>query len=185
MWLSGGNKMSTLDPAQAESASGRDVSGILNYYVLDYLETQTPAGTVERVLQAAGERRPTDVMRDTAGWSSYDQFRRLLEATGAVVNEPLSCIGRHVPESDDSADLMGMLASLGSVEAVLEALPALVNASTPCLQVRTECVGPNECRIELMFEEGFDPYHEILRPPVGAHCCHSGHIRVLGGRSDR
>jgi hypothetical protein len=159
--------MTMLNPAEAESVSGRDVSGILSYYVLHYLETNTSAGTVARVLQAAGERRSMDVMRDAAVWSSYDQFRRLLEATSAVVNEPLSCIGRHIHESADSPDLMGMLASLGSVEAVLEALPAMVNASTPCLQMRTACAAPNECHIELVFEEGFDPYHEFCALQFG------------------
>jgi diguanylate cyclase (GGDEF)-like protein len=159
--------MTMLNPAATESASGRDVSGLLNYCVLDYLQTYAPAGTVQRVLQAAGESRPIDAMREASGWSTYDQFRRLLEATSAALQEPLACIGRHVHESEDSADLAGMLASLGSVEAVLEALPAMVNASTPCLQMRTTCVDANEYLIELMFEEGFDPYPEFCSLQMG------------------
>ena len=51
---------------------------------------------------------------DTSKWSTYAQYRRLLEAAGEVLGRTggLSMVGKHVSDSVQSPDLSESLAAL-------------------------------------------------------------------------
>ena len=54
-------------------------------------KTCAPQGSVERVLQLAEETRTVAELSDTSKWSTYAQYRRLLEAAGEVLGAPAAC----------------------------------------------------------------------------------------------
>src|SRR4029078_1732117 len=96
--------------------------GLNTRLVVEYLRDKMPPGTLDTVLEAAGETRSLDVLLDDAGWSSYDELRALFEATAVVMGGPrsLAPIGRDASLlSDSSPELFESVRSLGSHPAPL------------------------------------------------------------------
>jgi diguanylate cyclase (GGDEF)-like protein len=154
-----------------KTESGRDFSGVITRYLLSFLQTSTPPGTIERVLHDAGETRPMEVLCDASGWSSYDQYRRLLEATARELGgvAKLKDIGQSVYDVMLSPDLAEAMSALGSPGAVYAALPGLSDSIATCLEMHTESLGPDECRISLRWKEGFEPFPENCAYQMGLY----------------
>jgi hypothetical protein len=152
----------------AES-SDRDVCGVSIQYLLGYLETREPEGTLERVLQEAGETRSPKELGRATTWSSYAQFRRLLEAAGSVCDglTTLAQVSAHVFDLNQSPELTESLSSLGSPARVYAALPTLMESTIPMVELLTESLGDNECRIRLRFTEGREPSPEACTYQIG------------------
>ena len=151
--------MATQDPRQGRP-TGRDFGGILTQYVVGYLRTSAPEGVLAQVLLSAGETRSLAELSDATAWSSYAQYRGLLEATGRVLGGPamLGMVGMHVFDSIQSPDLNDSMTALDSVEAVYAILPSL--STTPVVELQTKNAGPNEVRIRFRFRAGFEPFPE-------------------------
>src|SRR5579859_6423626 len=99
----------------ATPAAGRHFAGTNTQLVISYLRARTPPGTVDRVLQQAGERRSADVLADAVTWSSYTQFRNLLVAFAAELGEEaLVAIGLDAFSEVSVPDTTAMLQALGS-----------------------------------------------------------------------
>ena len=60
-------------------------AGVNTWLLLRYLREHGGPDAAERCCAAAGDTRTADELLDLATWSSYDQFRRLLEVDGGVV----------------------------------------------------------------------------------------------------
>jgi hypothetical protein len=152
-------------------STGRDFSGLLIRFVIRYLETRTPAGTLERVLRSAAETRTATVLSDVTTWSSYAQFRSLLEATGEVCDglATLSEVGQQVFDSIQSPDLVQSLSALGSPAAVYAVLAGLAESTSPITEFRTENVGPNDCRISIRLKDGYEPFPEFCALEMGLY----------------
>src|ERR1019366_1145364 len=151
------------------SSSDRDVSGVAIQYLISYLETCEPAGALEQILREAGETRSPTTLRAATTWSSYAQFRRLLEATGNVLDglTTLSHVSDQVFDLNQSPELSESLSSLRSLAEVYASLPALMESTIPMVEMLTENVGTNECRIRLRFTEGREPYPESCAYQMG------------------
>jgi diguanylate cyclase (GGDEF)-like protein len=103
---------------------GADFSGLNTRVIVEHLRDHMPPGTLESVLETAGERRPLEVLLDDTSWSSYHQLRCLLEATGAAMGGPrsLAPIGRDASMISDSApDVIEAVRALGSPDALYAA----------------------------------------------------------------
>jgi diguanylate cyclase (GGDEF)-like protein len=151
------------------SSSDRDVSGVAIQYLISYLEACEPAGALEQILREAGETRSPTTLRAATTWSSYAQFRRLLEATGNVLDglTTLSHVSDHVFDLNQSPELSESLSSMGSLAEVYASLPALMESTIPMVEMLTESPGTNECRIRLRFTEGREPYPESCAYQLG------------------
>ena len=55
------------------------ISGIYTKMLMEFLVETMPPDHIEELLLRAGETRSLDELADAASWSSYPQFRRLLE----------------------------------------------------------------------------------------------------------
>src|SRR5665213_2609630 len=55
------------------------ISGIYTKMLIEFLVETRPSDLIEDLLRRAGESRSLDELDDGASWSSYRQFRRLLE----------------------------------------------------------------------------------------------------------
>ena len=69
--------------ADSDLPSGLHFAGVNTWLLVRYLRDQEVPGAAAAVLRDAGETRSEDELFDLATWSSYDQFRRLLEVTAA------------------------------------------------------------------------------------------------------
>jgi diguanylate cyclase (GGDEF)-like protein len=140
--------------------SDREFSGILTQYIVGFLQTATPEGTLEYVLRTAGETRTADELSDPNTRSSYTQYRSLLEAVSHALEGPSSLVmlGSHVFDSIQSPELTESMVSLGSPAAVYAALPGL--STTPAVELQTESAGENEYTVRFRFKEGIEPFPE-------------------------
>ena len=71
---------------QTDPMPERHVSGSMTLSLVQYLQSHTAAGIVEEVLSRAGEERTLETLCDVTSWSSYWQFRRLLESTASLLD---------------------------------------------------------------------------------------------------
>ncbi len=70
--------------------AGRQFSGMYTWMLVRFLRARTTPDEIEASSATPGEVRSADELFDLATWSSYDQFRRLLEVTEASVRTPTS-----------------------------------------------------------------------------------------------
>jgi diguanylate cyclase (GGDEF)-like protein len=153
--------------AQEEEPTGRDIGGITIQYLVNYLRTSAPEGTLERVLGLAGETRTLAELTDVNSWCPYASYRRLLEATSQVLDGPatLLTIGTHVFDSIQSPEMSEALTALGSPAAVYAILPAF--STTPSLELETENIDATQTRIRFRFPPGFEPFPEHCALTMG------------------
>jgi diguanylate cyclase (GGDEF)-like protein len=154
--------------AQVQPAD-RDVSGFVLRYLFSYLQTCQPEGTLERILEDAGEVRALDELTNSATWSSYAQFRRLLQSTGNLLHGPatLSEVGRHVFDSIQTPALSESLSALGSPAAMFSTMPELLLSIIPVVELLSENLGPNEARVRFRFNDGHEPFPENCAYQLG------------------
>ena len=141
---------------------GRDFGGALTQYVVGYLREHTPEGTLEEVFRLAGETRSAEMLSDVNAWSSYGQYRRLLEATGRLLGGPdaLKTVGSHAFDSIRNSEMTETFRALGSPTAVYEALIGVTASTAPGFAMMMDPIGPNECRIRLRMREPNEPFRE-------------------------
>jgi diguanylate cyclase (GGDEF)-like protein len=147
----------------AELPPGLHFAGVNTRLLLRHLRDQEPPGAVERVLREAGETRTEEELLDNATWSSYDQFRRLLEATASAYGGPATlrrAAGGGLTDGSQ-AEMTAMLQSLGTPSALLAMLSEAGGAGlAPVLTFEGEEIGPTEWIIREHFVEGFAPFRD-------------------------
>jgi diguanylate cyclase (GGDEF)-like protein len=140
--------------------SARHFTGSNTRWVVAYLRNHMPHGTLEAVLADAGEKRSPDVLSDEATWSTYDQFRRLLEATADALGglPELRAIGLHSFESLAIPDYTELLQALGSPAALYAELPTTTTAIYTIVEVESEEAGPTEWMVRYRMTDGCAPF---------------------------
>ena len=101
--------------------AGCHFAGVNTWLMIRYLRAHQGPDAAGELLRGAGEHRTVDELFDLATWSSYDQFRRLLEVMaksfgGAAALRAASGSGLADPSMPE---MTNMLQSLGSPEALL------------------------------------------------------------------
>ena len=131
--------------------SDRDFAGVQTQHLVSYLQTCRSEEILERVLQVAGETRTVAELSDASAWSSYTQFRALLEAAGEVLGgaDTLFEVGRHIYDSIQSPDFSEAVVALGSPVAVYAAVPGFMGTIAPVVEWDTEIIGSNEITLSL------------------------------------
>jgi diguanylate cyclase (GGDEF)-like protein len=146
----------------ASVSDGRDFGGTLTEFVVDYLQGYTPEGTTEEIFRLAGETRDLDTLRDVNTWSTYQQYRRLLEATSEVLGGPaaLAAAGSHAFDAIRNPETMETLRALDSTIAAYEAVTGFTPAYVPAVEMSFEAIGTNECRIGIHMREPNQAFRE-------------------------
>jgi diguanylate cyclase (GGDEF)-like protein len=149
--------------AGGSQRSGRDFNGALSLVAIGYLLDQTPPGTVDEVLRLAGESRTAATLCDANTWSSYGQYRRLLEAVGVALGGPaeLATIGRHVFDAMRNPELIETLRRMGSPEAAFASMPGLAGSVAPGFALTVQMLGRNECQVEWHINDPNEPFPEF------------------------
>jgi hypothetical protein len=122
---------------------GHEFGGALTQFVITFLSDQGGPLVLDQVLRAAGESRSSAELADPNTWSSYTQYRRLLEATGQVLGgvDALANVGRRAFDSIRSPELVENLRRLGSPEAAFSALRGRSESVSPGIDLAIEVPG--------------------------------------------
>src|SRR5580700_7141487 len=122
----------------SEQYGDRDFSGSYVGLLIAYLRDGAAAGTLDEVLAMAGESRSVDQIVDPSSWSSYWQFRRLLEATNQVLGlDALDAAGRRAADVHDYPGAADMILSFGSPGVAMAELGKMTSAFAPVIQMDT------------------------------------------------
>jgi diguanylate cyclase (GGDEF)-like protein len=145
-----------MDGSQAE----HHISGVYTKMLMEFLVGTVPPDRIEELLQRAGETRGFDQLADAASWSSYSQFRRLLEERSR-----LNATSLYAQSGLLSAWLMSW--ELAQAAQGLESPGTLLasgsdrNPLVPIRRYEKTEVEPNEWTIREWFEDGYSPYPEF------------------------
>jgi diguanylate cyclase (GGDEF)-like protein len=153
-----------------DASTDVDSGDLLTRFLIDYLEVNTPEGTLREVYRLAGEARAAALKVEGAEWTPYAQRRSLLEATRVVLGggpEALTAVGRCVFDAIRNPERMEVLQSLGSPAAVYEALPRLIELYGPAFHMQTEMIGADQCRVQFQMREGNEPFPELCAFGMG------------------
>jgi diguanylate cyclase (GGDEF)-like protein len=152
----------------AMPGAGRDFAGTNTQFIINFLRTQTPPGTIERVLTRARECRSADVLGDAVTWSTYQQFRDLLVACETELGEGvLTAIGLDAFTDVSVPNTTAVLQELGSLSSLYGDIGPAAASLCPIVDITGEEAGPNEWLMSQQFKHGFEPFREYCRYSIG------------------
>jgi diguanylate cyclase (GGDEF)-like protein len=157
--------MATNTGPQAE----HHISGLYTRMLVDSLMARLPEDSIRAVLQRSGETRSIEELKTSSSWSSYDQFKRLLQEAKIEVDSAPGVDARGpTPIRLIDTDIAETVQALGSPREVLSNTTNS-NAMVPIRRYQTTEVGPNEWTIREHFVDGFAPYREYCEFAAGQY----------------
>jgi diguanylate cyclase (GGDEF)-like protein len=145
---------------RSDPEANRHISGIYTQMLVSYLQERMSPATMDRVLLRAGERRNLEELSSISSWSSYQQFKRLLQEASVEFDSFPGVLDSYHAMRTRNPEIAQSMHALGSPGEVL----ATGDGSNPLVPIRryvmTE-VGPTEWTIGEGFINGFEPYPEF------------------------
>jgi diguanylate cyclase (GGDEF)-like protein len=147
-------------------------AGVNTWLLVRYVREHGGPDAMQQLLRESGDTRTEDELFDLATWSSYDQFRRLLEVAetslgGADALELAASSGLADPSMPE---LTEMLQSLGSPEALIAMIAESGGATlAPVMGVDGHEVGPSEWIVREWFLGGFEPFRQYCAWATGLY----------------
>ncbi|HEY5097872.1 MAG TPA: hypothetical protein VII46_07470, partial [Acidimicrobiales bacterium] len=142
------------------------VSGLYVNMLMDSLAARLSPETIADVLRLAGETRTVDELNDRSSWSSYGEFRRLLEeASAALASAPEPDPGSMPPDLL-TTEIASAIQSLGTPAGVFAASSGS-NPLVPIMRYETAEIDRTTWEIRESFIEGFEPYPEYCQFVAG------------------
>jgi diguanylate cyclase (GGDEF)-like protein len=152
-------------------AGGRDVSNTAVRILVEHLDAVGGADLVRRAFADAGELRPLPILVDDTEWSSYAEFRRILESAARALGgvEALHRVGFERPELDGGAMPMhtGELQALEDPKVLLSQVASGHNLLLPMAENEGEDAGPDAWLSRQRLRPEFEPYPELCAYTVG------------------
>ena len=143
-------------------------SGLYTQMLMSFLEQELSAAATAEVLKNAGEVRGVEELKNIASWSSYHQFRRLLEEVRATLGPISESDGSYQGLRLANADIAESMQNLGSPGAVLSTGDG-TNPLMPMRRYEMTEVGQTEWTIGEWFIDGFEPYPEFCAFVAGQY----------------
>jgi diguanylate cyclase (GGDEF)-like protein len=146
-------------------------AGVNSWLMIRYLHEQGGPDAVEQLLRATNETRTADELADLGTWSTYDQFRRLLEGMRAALGHDALKQAAGSGLADPSMpEMTNMLQSLGSPEALLGMIVESGGASlAPVIEIEGRATSPTEWVVRENFVDGFAPFPEYCSWSAGLY----------------
>jgi diguanylate cyclase (GGDEF)-like protein len=120
--------------------AARETAGVTTRLIVTYVRERHGDRGVQRLLELAGEARPTAVLEDEGTWSTYAEKIALFEAAAEVTGNPQ--VARRMGESLLDLQLVGTLrlavAALGSPQQVLRSIARANGKFTTSATMRCE-----------------------------------------------
>jgi len=138
----------------------RHYSGTYTRLVVDHVELRRGSDGVRALLERAGQADRLDALTEDASWSSYDEFRRLLDAARELLGpdgfwgipDAVVLSAGSMPEATDA------LVAMGSVNALLAELNDSNAGTTTIEENYTSQVGPTTWDLGFRLHDGFEPF---------------------------
>jgi len=139
-----------------------DFSAITTTIVVTHLRDRVGPGALERALELAGEPRSPEELCDAGTWTSYAQYRRLLEAAATVMGGPEQLFAPALSGFSNitAPDHAATLQALGSPAALYAEVTSAAASISPIVRQESEEVGPTEWVIRSHFAPGYAPFKE-------------------------
>jgi diguanylate cyclase (GGDEF)-like protein len=134
------------------------ISGIYTMAIMDSLEQRLSPDDLRDFLARAGETRNVEDLRDLASWTSFDQFKHLLQEASRLLGSPLQASGVDV-DASSAAVVAEIVQAFDSPGAMLRS--GENNPMMPMRRFETTELAPNEWLMREWFIEGFAPYPEF------------------------
>jgi diguanylate cyclase (GGDEF)-like protein len=155
--------------ADVDPVAPHHISGLYTTMLMESLSGRMSAEDVAHILLRAGERRSVADLSQSSSWSSYDQFRRLLE-------EAKIALGHRFGQRANLVEILtvvhteisGTIQALGSPGEVL-ANTTGTNALVPIRWYEATEVASNEWTLREHFVDGFAPYPEYCEFSAGQY----------------
>jgi len=143
------------------AATKHHVSGLYVTMLMENLAAELSPEAIRGVLSRAGENRSLEELSASTSWSSYDEFRCLMEEAKRTLDS-LSRTETKWPTATVrlESELAGTIQAFGSPAAVLAANTG-TNPLMPIRTYETTEIGPNEWTIREWFDDGFEPFPEF------------------------
>jgi diguanylate cyclase (GGDEF)-like protein len=156
-------------PMDGGPAPEHHVSGLYTHMLMDSLAERLPADVIRGILQRAGETRSLEALNTVSSWSSYEQFKRLLQQAKITLDSTPGA-GQRKPRPIRLIDteIAATVQALGSPGEVL-ASTTNTNAMVPIRRYESTEVGPNEWTIREHFVDGYAPYPEFCEFAAGQY----------------
>jgi diguanylate cyclase (GGDEF)-like protein len=157
---------------ESDLPSGLHFAGVNTRLLISYLRDHEPPGAAAAVLCEAGDTRSEDELLDNATWSSYDEFRNLLEAFsrsfgGSAALQRAAGAGL---TDGSQAEMTAMLQSLGTPSALLAMITEAGGAGlAPVIALEGNEVSPTEWTVREWFANGFAPFPEYCAWAAGLY----------------
>ncbi len=152
--------------------AGCHFAGVNTWLMIRYLRAHGAPGAAEDLLVRSADSRTVDELFDLGTWSSYDQFRHLLEVLSESFGGPdtlRQAAGGGLADPS-MPDMTSMLQSLGSPEALLEVIAESGGASlAPVIALTGHAVGPAEWIVDEHFVDGFEHFPEYCSWAAGLY----------------
>jgi diguanylate cyclase (GGDEF)-like protein len=148
----------------------RDVGDPLTQFLVEYLQGNTPEGTLDEVYRLVEVSRQAARRNGADAWTPYAERRSLLESAAVVLGggpETLTEVGRCVFDTIRRPELLELLQVMGSPAAVYAALPNFLDLYAPAFTMATEQLGPNECRVQMQMRPPNAPFRELCAFGLG------------------
>jgi diguanylate cyclase (GGDEF)-like protein len=137
------------------------ISGLYVTMLLDSLAVQISTAEIRDLLARAGESRSLEELNTSASWSSYEEFKRLLQEAKLTLDSlPDVAVVGPASRVTLESEIAGTIQAFGSPAAVL-ATNTGTNPLLPIRRYETTELGPNEWTIRERFVDGFGPYPEF------------------------
>lgn len=147
-----------------EHEAGRQFTGLAARILFDFLHDELSPEGVATVLEVAGEKRTLSELTDDRTWTSYDQFRCLLEAASASLGGPsrLRGIGGRIARTEQStAGVEDALHDLGSPDALFASLSQSTHMMWGVVDSESWKVGEGEWMSSRRLMDDFQPFPEL------------------------
>lgn len=145
----------------ADPTGEHHISGLYVTMLLDSLAVQLSIAEIRDLLSRAGESRSLEELNTSASWSSYEEFKQLLqEAKLTLDSRPDVAVTGRASRVTLESEIAGTIQAFGSPAAVL-ATNTGTNPLLPIRRYETTELGPNEWTIRESFVDGFEPYPEF------------------------
>jgi hypothetical protein len=148
--------------------SNRHFGGMNTRLLLDFVDWRLGPAAVDQVLWDVGDQRPAAVLRDDGTWSTYDQFRRLLEGAAVLLGGPEvlhgvgelpSLAGGTTPEVTTLLQAYGSPINLA--RATSRRGSSYGDVLNPVMDTSTDVRGPTHILVRHHLVDGFEPFPEL------------------------
>jgi diguanylate cyclase (GGDEF)-like protein len=136
---------------------GRDVCCSMTSVLLRLVRSSGGEGLVHELLERSGSMREPAYLEDADNWASQDEVAALLQNAVELTGDPAFAmrVGEETVTQHAGKQVATLLRSLGSVEAVLQAVALTAGKLTTTTELEAIDVAPGRATVRAQAREGF------------------------------